>query len=196
MKNKVILTDVDGVLLDWEYSFDIWMEGQGFTPTVEDYKLIYNLSDRYPDIPKDSLNVMVKLFNESASIGFLPPLRDAVHYVKMLHERKGYIFHAITSLSKNRYAQQLRTRNLQKLFGETIFDRFVYLDTGADKDEVLKEYEGTGYIWIEDKTKNAVVGNELGLDSRIMEHGYNMVDVEGHSEIPRVKNWKEVYEML
>lgn len=27
---KVILTDADGVLLDWEYAFDIWMQQHGF----------------------------------------------------------------------------------------------------------------------------------------------------------------------
>ena len=30
MKNKIILTDADGVLLDWEYAFDVWMQQHGF----------------------------------------------------------------------------------------------------------------------------------------------------------------------
>ena len=32
MKEKIILTDVDGVLLDWQAAFFDWMVGQGFTP--------------------------------------------------------------------------------------------------------------------------------------------------------------------
>lgn len=195
MMNKVILTDVDGVLLDWEYAFMTWMEEKGHKPT-EGYKYLYSQTLRYTNLSDADIKALIKQFNESAAIGFLPPLRDAVHYVKMLHEKKGYVFHAITSLSKNRYAQALRTKNLMKLFGETVFDRFVYLDTGADKDEALIEYKDTGLIWVEDKTKNAVLGNEFGLDARIMEHGFNMVEVEGHPEILRVKNWKELYEQL
>ena len=31
MYNKLILTDADGVLLDWEYAFNIWMTEKGYT---------------------------------------------------------------------------------------------------------------------------------------------------------------------
>jgi hypothetical protein len=30
MKNKIILTDIDGVCCDWEYAFDVWMREHGF----------------------------------------------------------------------------------------------------------------------------------------------------------------------
>jgi hypothetical protein len=30
MRNKIILTDCDGVSLDWEYAFDVWMREHGF----------------------------------------------------------------------------------------------------------------------------------------------------------------------
>jgi FMN phosphatase YigB (HAD superfamily) len=29
MKKKVILTDADGVILDWEWAFAVWMEEHG-----------------------------------------------------------------------------------------------------------------------------------------------------------------------
>ena len=28
---KIILTDADGVLFNWEYAFNIWMQEHGFT---------------------------------------------------------------------------------------------------------------------------------------------------------------------
>ena len=37
------------------------------------------------------------------------------------------------------------------------------LDTGADKDEALAPYFNSGAFWIEDKTENAELGAELGL---------------------------------
>lgn len=192
MKNKIILTDADGVCLDWEYAFDIWMQEHGFQKQ-EGGQFIYNIGKRYGIDPEQGKK-LIKIFNESASIGFLPALRDSMYYIKRLHEEHGYVFHCITSLSKNENAQKLRTMNLQKLFGKTAFEKFIYLDTGADKDEVLAQYQGTGLYWIEDKITNAVVGHKLGLKALLMEHGHNM-DFE-HEEIPRVTSWKEIYEII
>jgi hypothetical protein len=104
------------------------------------------------------------------------------------------VFHCITSLSKDENAQELRKMNLRKLFGNTAFEKFIFLDTGADKDEVLEQYRDSGLWWIEDKIVNCEVGTALGLKSLLMEHGHNM-DYENPS-IPRVRNWKEVYERV
>lgn len=188
MENKVILTDCDGVLLNWGYAFEVWMEQKGYVvknPDKYDVGEIFN-------IDKSKAKEMVRLFNESAAIGFLPPLRDAVQYVRKLHEEHGYVFHVITSLSKDHNAQKLRTKNLKKLFGKTAIEKFIYLDTGADKDVELGEYEGKDYVWIEDKVENAKVGAVFGLDSILMEHGFNM----NNTEFPLMKNWKEIYEYL
>lgn len=192
MFTKVILTDCDGVLLDWEYAFETWMRTKGYVIRTRE---VYDQSERF-GIDKLKLKELIRDFNESAMIGFLPSLRDSIQYVKALHEEKGYIFHCITSLSKDRYAQELRTQNLKKLFGETVFDRFVYLDTGEDKNDALSEYRNSGCIWVEDKTENAIVGERLGLNSILMEHRHNMVDVVGHEYIQRVKNWREIYESV
>jgi FMN phosphatase YigB (HAD superfamily) len=190
MKNKIILTDADGVLLDWEYAFNIWMKQHGFTLQEP---LKYNIGKRY-GIDMEQGKKLIKVFNESAAIGFLPALRDAMYYVKRLHEEHGYVFHCITSLSKDENAQELRKMNLRKLFGDTAFERFVFLDTGADKDEVLEEYKGSGCIWVEDKVDNALVGANLGLRSYLIEHGHNMDHKSTKYRI--VKNWKEIYELV
>jgi hypothetical protein len=192
MKKKIILTDIDGVALDWEYAFDVYLQTHGFNK-VEGGQFKYNIGKRY-GIDAEQGKKLVKIFNESAAIGFLPPLRDAMYYIKRLHEEHGYVFHAITSLSKDENAQALRTMNLKKLFGETAFEKFVYLDTGADKDEALEPYRDTGYYWIEDKTVNCEVGYEMGLKSLLMEHGHSL-DYD-NPNIPKVKNWKEVYEII
>ena len=189
---KVILTDADGVLLNWEYAFCCWMEQHGHTQQKSANQL-YDISKRF-GITKETGNYLVKQFNESAAIGFLPALRDSMYYVKRLHEEHGYVFHCITSLSKDPAAQELRKMNLQKLFGATAFEKFVFLDTGADKDEELEPYRNSGYWWIEDKIVNCQVGHELGLNSLLVEHGHNMDFVD--PAIPRVKNWKQIYEII
>jgi len=117
-----------------------------------------------------------------------------MYYVKRLHEEHGFRFHCITSLSLDPNAQKLREMNLNKLFGTSAFERIVCLDTGADKDEVLQEYEGTGCYWLEDKWTNAEAGHKAGLRSIVLEHGHNMS--EYHPEITILKNWKEIYKHI
>ncbi len=188
--DKLILTDVDGVLLNWEYAFNIWMKRHGYTPK-EDSGNIYDIGEKY-GLTQEKKRELVKFFNESAAIGFLPPLRDAIHYVRELHVKHGYVFHVLTALSNDHQAQELRRQNLEKLFGETVFEKFIYCDTGADKDEILEPYLGTNLLWIEDKIENAELGHILGLDSILMEHGHNMLT----TDIPLMKDWKAVYEYI
>ena len=189
---KIILTDADGVLLDWEYAFDVYLQQHGFRK-VEGGNLKYDIAARY-GIDREQSQRLIKIFNESAHIGFLPPLRDAMYYVKRLHEEHGYVFHVITSLSRDENAQKLREMNLHKLFGSTAFESIVCLDTGAHKDSALEQYRDSGLVWIEDKPENAEAGQRLGLRSMLMEHGHNM-----HHRDPGitvVKNWRHVYSLL
>jgi hypothetical protein len=185
--DNVILVDCDGVLLNWEYAFEVWMERKGYKP-VPNNKFHYTIGDKYKLTPKLSKE-LIRYFNESAAIGFLPPLRDAMHYVKKLHEEHGYVFHVITSLSNDDAPGALRTMNLKKLFGETVFEKFVYLDTGADKDEELAKYKDKGYWWVEDKPENCAVGAKMGLRPLLVEHGHNM----NNKDFPLMKDWKSIY---
>lgn len=192
MKDSVILVDADGVLLNWEYAFNVWMETHGFVK-VPGTEFDYDISKRY-NIEREQGTKLIKIFNESAAIGFLPPLRDAMYYVKRLHEEHGYVFHCITSLSLDPAAGKLREMNLSKLFGNTAFTKVQCLDTGADKDDALKPYQNSGCFWIEDKVSNAELGHNLGLRSILVEHGHNMYQY--HPDIPKVKNWKEIYSII
>ena len=190
--NQLILVDADGVLLNWEYAFDVWMAEHGFEQQPNT-QFEYKIGHRY-NIPPEQAKKLTRMFNESAAVGFLPPLRDAMYYVKRLHEEHGYVFHCITSVSLNVNAQRLRIMNLHKLFGETAFERVTCLDTGADKDQALSEYADSGCWWIEDKPENAQVGLKLGLRSMLMEHGHNMDYV--NNQIPVVKNWRQAYDLI
>ena len=195
MKNfnpqRTILVDADGVLLNWEYAFAIWMEQHGFNK-VPGSEFEYEINQRY-NIEHSQGRKLIKMFNESAAIGFLPPLRDSMYYVKRLHEEHGYVFHCITSLSSDVNAQKLREMNLSKLFGMTAFERVVCLETGADKDQALEPYRDSGCWWIEDKPENADVGDRMGLRSVLIEHGHNM---HHKCAYPVVKNWKELYGII
>jgi len=190
---KLLLVDADGVLLDWEWAFSVWMQERGYTLTADNKKSYY-LHHHYNELEEKDAKKVVKTFNESAAIGFLPPLRDAMYYVKRLHEEHGYGFHCITSLSLDENAGKLREMNLRKLFGKTAFEQITCLDTGADKHTALEPYRDSGLWWFEDKIENAIVGHDMGLNSVLIEHGHNMTFE--HPNIPRVKNWKEIYKLI
>jgi len=189
---SIILTDCDGVLLNWRDPFDAWMMREKGIFAEGDVR-VYDQADRYnmPDIFDHILE-----FNRSANIGFLPPLYDSVKYVRKIHEEFGYKFTVITSLSLNPYAQELRTQNLKKIFGSEVFDEFVYLDTGEDKDDILLKYSEfyPGAYWIEDKVKNAIAGQQVGLQPLLMKHPH--IKTEDPTNIPLMSNWRAVYEQI
>lgn len=191
-KDKVILTDCDGVLLDWEYSFASWMKSHGYR-LVDNYSTHYSIHHRY-GIEKQEAKKLTRLFNESSDIGYLTPLRDSIKYVRKLHEEHGYVFHVITSLSTSKSASELRKKNLNRVFGKGIFEEVVCLETGADKDDALEPYRDSECYWIEDKPENATLGADLGLSSIIIHHQYNSLYHD--SRVSRASNWKEIYRLI
>ena len=190
MRDKVIITDADGVLLDWFHSFSQWMKKRGYrADNPENYKI-----DEVYGLIRIEGKRLVREFNESADIAFLTPHLDAIKYVKKLHEEHGYVFHVVTSQTDNLHAQNLRIQNLKALFGETVFEEITILDTGADKDDALLKYKDTGCWWVEDKPENAEIGVLLGLEGILMEHNHNKDYLS--TNIMTAKNWKEVYEII
>ena len=117
---KIIVTDCDGVLLNWEYAFCAWMSQRGYAE-IEGGNMEYNIGKRFGMKVSDAIK-QVEIFNESAAMAFLPALRDARYWVKRLHEEHGYDFHCITSMSLDPNAKKLRQMNLDKLFGPTAFE--------------------------------------------------------------------------
>ena len=94
-KPKLIVTDCDGVLCNWEWAFALWMEEHGHD-IVPEHSKAYEMDLKYNISKKESMQ-RIRLFNESAAIGFLPALRDAAYYVKLLHEKHGYVFDVVTA---------------------------------------------------------------------------------------------------
>ena len=189
MTKKVILTDCDGVLLAWEGAFHQWMNSKGFTIREE---AIYDISKTF-GIPKTLGKKLVKEFNESAWMGFLPAFKDARSGVAKLVEH-GWQFIVITSLSLDSKAQMLRVSNLKNIFGKNVFIEVICLDTGADKDEAIAKFKDSGLWWIEDKPKNAEVGLKYGLKPIIIEHEHNKEHEEDGIEY--AYDWEEILTII
>lgn len=183
---KIILTDVDGVLLNWHGMFRRWMEELGF---VEDPgQTCYSLAKRYK-VEESEMSQLVKQFNRSAAVGFCPAERDAVHYVRRLGEL-GYKFIAITAMGGDRYSEHLRIQNLERLFGHVFINHF-FVDLNAPKDHVLELFNGSEHWWVEDKLTNAEAGLKYGLRPILISHDHN--SHYESDEILVADNWKQAF---
>ena len=185
--DRIILTDVDGVLLEWEDHFANWMLTKGYQQKPGKEK-IYSMDKRY-GITKKKKEELIKEFNNSAWMSTQTPLPESQTWVKLLHA-EGWTFIPITSQTADIPAQELRKTRLKELFGGTVFENFFILDTGADKDSALAEFHGTGLWWVEDKPENALLGLDYGLKPLLMDHKYNRKFK--HPNVKRVSNWKEI----
>jgi FMN phosphatase YigB (HAD superfamily) len=200
--NRIILTDVDGVLLEWEHHFTKWMlqksyfddKGNRYFP----HKLLPNKQDEYEmanrfGVSKKEIRALIREFNRSAWMGTQRPMEESQTWVKLL-AAEGWTFIPITSQTSDIPAQQLRKRRLGELFGDQVFTNYHILGTGADKDSALAEFHGTGLYWVEDKPHNAVAGLKYGLKPILINHEYNR-DFQ-HPDVIRVNNWKQIHEIL
>ena len=187
--DKRIILDCDGVLLDWAYAFDVWMVEHGYSK-ISNTNQYYDQTRRYGISQVEAVS-QIRRFNESGCVGFIPAFRDSVEYVTKLSEL-GWKFEVISCLDKDKYAQKLRQKNLLHLFGD-VFD-FIdcALDFTVGKEQyLLDRYKGQNYYWIEDSVDHAESGKRVGLNSIVMDHPYNK-EWDG----PRVKNWKEIYQII
>ena len=188
INDKLILTDCDGVLLDWEYHFYKWLkETEGYERLGPEYNI-----GKAIGVAQKTGARFVNLFNRSEYMKTLSPMRDAIKYVRKLHEEHGYIFHVITSQTNCRLAQEYRKENLRNVLGE-VFDGFTILNTGEDKAEALKKWEGTECFWVEDKAANIKMGNDVGLRGILIDHTWNKTCTY---ECERARKWKDVYEII
>lgn len=185
MRGKLILTDVDGVLLHWEFQFDLWMKKHGYINKTDGF---YNTDLAYGIEAKEA-NRLVKMFNETVYAGNLPPLYDAIKYTKKLHENYGVVFHAITSIGADSEIVESRVRNLHKVFGKSMWYNITCLDPAVSKTTVLQQYQGSNMVWVEDHPHNYAIGEALSLECYLMSHHYN-----ANSIANRIFSWKEIYD--
>ena len=200
--NRIILTDVDGVLLEWEHHFTKWMlqktlfddRGSRYHPhrLLPDKQDTYWMEERF-GLTKNEIRIQIREFNRSAWMGTQRPMLGSQTWVKLL-AAEGGTFIPITSQTSDKPAQELRKRRLGELFGEHVFTNYHILGTGADKDSALAEFHNTGLYWVEDKPANAVAGLKYGLKPILIDHPYNK-DLN-HDGIIRVNNWQDIHKIL
>lgn len=192
--DKIILTDADGVLLDWLGGFNDYMVEHGYSQKPGTSHM-YELEVRF-GISRDEIIQRIHDFNESDRIAHLEAFEDSVEYVTKLVS-EGYKFVCVTSVSENPETKVYREQNLRKLFGSA-FIEVICLAVGQDKQAVLNDIAGGSKLyWIEDHFKNAEAGHEAGLTSILIDNDYNShFQTDLFTRVGRENPWKEIYEIV
>lgn len=163
-----ILTDCDGVLLDWNTAFDKYMLLEHGAEVLNDYT--YCIGTRYGWRPEAGIAEVLK-FNSTKAVHDLDPIPGAVEAMKVLNEAYGCRFTVVSSLSDDPKKRDARENNLVDVFGN-VFDDVICLKLTRTKADVLREYP-RGTVWLEDHAANAAIGHALGLRSHLLAHNYN-----------------------
>ena len=189
--DKIILTDIDGVVFDWHTAFVRWMELQGYSSTG----VIHHDAEIHNEfgISLQEATVKREEFNASMACSVLEPMRESHTWIKKLHE-EGFHFVAITSLSDKPIAQYYRYLNLEDYFDTDVFVDVRCLPAGAPKLEAMMDFEDSGLIYVDDRISNLEDALKVGLKPVMMKHAYNIH--YSNKRVKQVANWADIYKYV
>lgn len=163
-----ILTDCDGVLLDWNSAFDEYMKTEYGLDVVNE--ATYCIGTRFGLTPQEGRKHILA-FNASEYVDNLKPIPGAQEAVAKLVECHNARFDVISALSDDPAKRDARHKNLVRYFGD-VFDNVYCHGSTTSKAQYLQMYD-PGHIWLEDHTVNAAIGSALGMKSLVLVHDYN-----------------------
>lgn len=165
---KLILTDVDDVLLDWRKSMLAHLVRHTdfhvceVPPVFRDASILIHDEDvlrhGYPEA------ALTSNFNKSPHFSSMHAHLDAAAVVPEL-ARRGYRFVAISAAGEGKRITDQRKRNLDAIFGP-VFEDVILVPLHGDKREVLSRFAPA--VWVEDNWINASHGADAGHKSFLM----------------------------
>jgi|SRR6185437_9508186 len=194
-----IITDVDGVLLDWFNGFEKWItEVKGVKPTHDATPSMYKLTDKYPFTSKEIVK-LIEEFNSSPYFGELKPIDGSVEFLKKLLEDNTK---EVAWLSAGSVAGQeelcfdMRANNLKECFGTDITGTLLVMDTPKDAYlEKYKEEMGDSLVFIEDSLSHAETAIKLGIRTILLGTTYN--NTKNKSKLLyRAESWENIYNII
>ena len=183
MNKPPVIFDCDGVLLDWETGFRMWVEAtypDRFEFTSDEPES-WELAS-WIGCDDEQAFSLIQQFNRTSAFGRLLPspyAARALYEVRHL-DRPIYV---MTSCSSDPDVLRRRSQNLADLF-TTPIERVICLDLGVSKLDTLKAFYTVfgECIWIEDNFKNAMAGVEAGHRSFFLHRPHNQADWDKESQ--------------
>ncbi|MFA5489882.1 MAG: hypothetical protein WC284_11785 [Candidimonas sp.] len=166
---NTLLTDVDGVLLDWVGGFERYAR--------ELYDTNHSMGEKtvseWLRCTETEEHHIVTNFHQHEKFSQLDAYDDAVDILKSLHYH-GWTIIAITACGDDPQTKQLRQSNLQKHFGD-IFDDLICTPVHGSKDEALKKFSPS--YWVDDMHHHVISGRKHGHHSFHMNrNGSDIID--------------------
>ena len=179
-----IITDVDGVLLNM---FDPLVRGiskyLGKEPN-SGWQNMYWTHDVFSLSSEDG-DRLTYHYLEKLKHEFLEPMPNAVEGVKYLYEKYDVKLICVTAIGND--WRQNRIANLKHYFGDAI-EEVLCTDGSANKPKYLKQFSGSGHLWVEDLVKNAEMGLSEGLEPVLIKSGWN----QGEHSLLTANDWLDV----
>lgn len=195
-----VILDCDGVLLDWESGFRMWVQGvYPETRFTSDYPADWDLSKWIGCTQEQAFN-LIRSFNQTSYFGALSPMPDAA---RLLYEidRRGHPIYVVTSCSSDPVVLRRREQNLGRVFSIGI-RRTICLDLGVSKLETLRAFRMIygECIWVEDNLKNALDGFTAGHRSFFLRRPHNETQWElekkGISPVNPIENLADLLSLI
>ena len=189
---KTILVDVDGVLVSWLTNLPFFMQENNICK-----KQILMCIDSEWLTPSEMFDVdsdeegmeLIKLYNRSKFIKYLPAYSDALKYVNVLMQK--YNFVAISALGTTAECYSNRYYNLKSQFPE--FGEVMLCDVGADKTDLIKQacekYDVLFYV--DDREKHCEEAMFSLPTDKIIRMRRNSTNF---SKFQIANDWKAVYD--
>lgn len=190
-----IVTDIDGVCLDYVEGFIEWVEEEyGWTINPQSERDTYNMSSWFhkaEPIADNTRGMHFKFMNTEEFIRLitefnnyprcLKPIKDSQEALAAL-KAQGHTIIALSSFGGSHATQEFRKAYLRVLF-PGVFDDIILLDLGACKKEALAELNADYFI--EDHKDHAETGAGLGIFTFLIRTSYN----KGAQDVCHVEGW-------
>lgn len=189
---RLILVDIDGVLLNWGKAFEKHVGEENHPNNMNSLDEFHSQNT---SVEVSNTAELIKKFNDSPQIEFVEPYEDSVKYVKKLAEL-GFRFVTISSSGSSLQLRERRIRNLNKVFGYQPFISHRFVDLFACKRQWLICFNGRGYPWIEDNYGNAKAGLKYGLRPYLIRADHNNhfnLESKDIVNIPAKDSWHHIY---
>jgi len=182
--NKLILTDVDGTLVDFATAFHDWMEEAGH-PCNGSLHDTFEIHDVF-GCDVEEANRQVELFCSSPVFAQLQPLAGSQEAVARLRA-EGWGFVAITSCAASPEAVRMRRENLRRLYQ---IDEVIFAGLMGAKADILRRYPAS--IWVDDHLKHIREGIDTSHKCFVIDREYNRVSDIPQDQYVRVKDWSDI----
>ena len=187
---SLILTDIDGVVLQWESAYENYMKSIGLDPL--------HFKDRIHKIDPKTLGItfteesrrFVEQFQSDPIYGNLPPFEDALRGIHRLHS-EGWTFIGITCCGTNETIVRLRHENIEKYF-PNIFTKIHTLEVYDSKENCLKQYEPA--VWVDDIPRHVLSGINCNHETYWLKRYPDFGHFDPRCSI--VSNWDEIIDHL